>query len=96
MACGIPVVAPNSGGILSYANAENSWLCEPSAEALANAVRSVFVDPVRTRQTTCRARRTAEEHDWSVVTKQFFNLLDALHEQRWAAGGLLAQPSRRA
>jgi glycosyltransferase involved in cell wall biosynthesis len=94
MACGIPVVAPNSGGILSYAKAENSWLCEPSAEALAKAVRSVFADPIRTRQTTCRARRTAEEHDWSVITKQFFNLLDALHEQGWAAGGLLARRSR--
>lgn len=34
MASGLPVVAPNSGGVLSYANSENAWLADPSADGL--------------------------------------------------------------
>lgn len=89
MACGIPVVAPNSGGVLSYASEENAWLCEPSAKALAGEVRSVFVDADRTKLRVCRARRTAEEHDWTIVTKRFFDILDTLHYQGWAEDGLV-------
>jgi glycosyltransferase involved in cell wall biosynthesis len=91
MACGIPVVAPDSGGILSYANGRTAWLSKPTPEAMANAVRSVFDDPIRREETIRRARQTAEEHDWTIVTKRFFDLLDALHEHGWAAGGLLCK-----
>jgi len=96
MAAGIPVVAPNSGGVLTYANDDNAWLCEPSAEALAQAVRSVFDDAAETYRRICRARLTAVEHDWLVVAKRFFAILDTLHEQGWAADGLVAAPVVRA
>ena len=42
MASGLPVVAPRFGGVLSYANEDNSWLAEPSGESFADAVRQVF------------------------------------------------------
>jgi len=38
------------------------------------------------------AGRTAEEHDWKIVAERFFNILDTLHEQGWAADGLVAPP----
>ncbi|HXF43507.1 MAG TPA: glycosyltransferase, partial [Pyrinomonadaceae bacterium] len=41
MASGIPVVAPNSGGILSYANSENAWLVEPFAEKFVAAIEEI-------------------------------------------------------
>jgi glycosyltransferase involved in cell wall biosynthesis len=48
MASGLPLVAPNSGGILSYANDSNAWLTEPNARCFAAAVRdAVTNEPVR-------------------------------------------------
>ncbi len=41
MASGVPTVAPNAGGLLSYATNENMWLSEPSAEGFAAAVREI-------------------------------------------------------
>lgn len=41
MASGLPLVVPNAGGVLSYANTENAWLAEPNGEAFADAVRDV-------------------------------------------------------
>ena len=37
MASGVPIVAPNAGGILSYATDENIWLVEPTGENFASA-----------------------------------------------------------
>src|SRR5690606_25415039 len=45
MASGVPTVAPNSGGILSYATNENAWLVEPTGEAFAAAIREVLENP---------------------------------------------------
>lgn len=41
MASGVPTVAPNAGGILSYATTDNAWLVEPSGGAFATAVREI-------------------------------------------------------
>jgi glycosyltransferase involved in cell wall biosynthesis len=92
MACGVPVVAPNSGGVLSYASDETAWLYQPSAKGLARAVESVFADAVLLRRKVCAARRTAEMHDWSVVTKRFFDILDTLHRRGWVEESLVESP----
>jgi len=82
MACGVPVIAPNAGGVLSYANADNAWLCEPTPEGFASAVESVFADPAeRERRVGC-ARITAREHDWSLIAARYFELIDSLHWKR--------------
>ena len=47
MASGLPLVAPNSGGILSYANDENAWLVEPTAAAFAGAISDVLENEER-------------------------------------------------
>jgi glycosyltransferase involved in cell wall biosynthesis len=44
MASGLPVVAPISGGVLSYANEQNSWLVEANGQTFANSVRQIFDD----------------------------------------------------
>src|SRR6478672_1637263 len=44
LASGIPLVAPNAGGVLSYANNTNSWLTEPMGENYAAAIRSIFAN----------------------------------------------------
>ena len=45
MASGVPVVAPNAGGILSYATDENIWLVEPTGENFASAIQAIIENP---------------------------------------------------
>lgn len=91
MAAGVSVVVPNSGGVLSYANDDTAWLYRPSASGLADAVRAVFANRTLRERRLWRARQTAEQHDWRVITERFFSILDTLHQRGWAADGLVAQ-----
>lgn len=79
MATGVPLVAPRSGGILSYASDENAWLSHPTPEALADAALDVFRDEFTRQAKVQRARTVAENYDWTYVAARFFSLLDTLH-----------------
>lgn len=79
MASGLPLIVPNAGGVLSYANAENAWLADPSGERFGEAVRDVFSDDEVKWHRVLRARRTAESYAWDKVTTEFFKLYDRLH-----------------
>jgi alpha-1,6-mannosyltransferase len=82
MASGLPMVAPRAGGVLSYANDDNAWLSPPNPADFAAAVRSIFEDdPVRRRRLQ-NARATAQRHDWSLIARRYFDLLDSLHYAR--------------
>ena len=76
MASGIPVVVPNSGGVLTYATSSNAWVAEPTAPGFADAIRGAAAgDPARTRA----ARETAQQFRWDAVTKHYFELYDEIH-----------------
>jgi alpha-1,6-mannosyltransferase len=79
MASGLPVVAPISGGVLSYANEQNSWLAEPSGKSFANSVRRIFGDERERQSKVSRAMDTAGEFSWSRTTAHFFDLYDSLY-----------------
>jgi alpha-1,6-mannosyltransferase len=79
MAAGLPLVAPRSGGVLSYADQTNSWLAEANGEAFAAAVVSVFVDTGVRKDRLARAIWTTQRYTWESVTSQFFELYDELH-----------------
>jgi alpha-1,6-mannosyltransferase len=81
MAAGIPLIGPRSGGVLSYADDSNAWLCEPEAARFAEAVRAVFSDPAARKDRLGQARWTARRHRWADVAAQFFALYDELHRQ---------------
>jgi alpha-1,6-mannosyltransferase len=81
MAAGLPLVAPNAGGVLSYANVTNAWLAEPNGESFAAAARAVFNDPAARKDRLARARWTARQYQWRVVADSFFQLYDELIEQ---------------
>ncbi len=81
MASGVPVVAPNAGGVLSYATSDNSWLCDPTPEAFALEVLSIFANPVERDRRVRVARLTAEQHDWQLIAHRYFELIDSLHYQ---------------
>jgi alpha-1,6-mannosyltransferase len=79
MAAGLPLVAPRSGGVLSYADETNSWLAEANGEAFAAAVLSVFAEAAVRKDRLTRAFWTTQRYTWDSVTSQFFELYDELH-----------------
>ncbi len=94
MAAGTPLVAPDQGGVTSYADESNAWLARPDAEAFARAIEAACAQPELRSRKVLAARRTAEDFDWSRVTSRFLQLyreLGTMVSSPKAAAGL--QPS---
>lgn len=79
MAAGLPLVAPASGGLLTYANRQNAWLTEATPEAFATAIQSAMCDGEARREKIERGRKIAQAFCWSRVTERYFLLYDRLH-----------------
>lgn len=79
MASGVALVAPDAGGVLSYASDANAWVVPPTGERFAAAVQSVFADSALRERRLRAARQTAEAFTWDRVADQFFALYDELH-----------------
>lgn len=80
MASGVPTVAPKSGGILSYATDDNSWLVEPTGENFAAAVRSIVGDPDETRRRSENAVATAIANNRERSTDKLFATYDRMFD----------------
>jgi alpha-1,6-mannosyltransferase len=80
MASGAPTVAPNSGGILSYATNENAWLVEPNAKAFAAAIREVVEDPELRESKIKLALETARKNTREASTDLLFATYDRIYE----------------
>lgn len=79
MAAGLPLVAPRSGGVLTYANDNNAWLAAADGERFAAAVTAAFSgEALRNNKLACAAE-TADQYAWPKVSRRFFDLYDALH-----------------
>lgn len=81
MASGTPVIAPNSGGVLSYANNENAWIEEPAAEAYFAAVHDVLNHPEKRERKIQNAIETARNFSWEHSTDKLFQLYDDLYKE---------------
>ena len=81
MASGLPVAAPNAGGVLSYANAENAWLVEPTAEKFAGAVGDIFSEEALRIAKTSAALATAHKFTWAESTDALFAVYDKMHAE---------------
>lgn len=74
MASGLPLVAPNSGGVLSYANSENAWLVDPDAAAFALTIEELCeAESLRMRRVR-NALNTAENFRWGKIAASFLDL----------------------
>ena len=80
MASGVPTVAPNSGGILSYATNENAWLVEPTPEAFAAAIREVMDNEELRKSKVAEALKTANANTREASTDRLFATYDQLWE----------------
>ncbi len=80
MASGVATVAPNAGGILSYATNENAWLVEPTDERFADAIREVVSnDSIREDKVT-KALKTARANTREASTDRLFATYDRIYE----------------
>ena len=78
MAAGLALIAPDSGGVASYANSANAWLVRAEAGPMADCAREIRASPALTAAKTEAARQTAREFDWTVVTSRFLKLYEEL------------------
>jgi glycosyltransferase involved in cell wall biosynthesis len=79
MASGLPLVAPNSGGVTQYANEGNAWTVPATGESFEKAVREIASDPSRAHARAERALATAAGYGWAAVADSFLELYRALH-----------------
>ncbi len=81
MASGTPVIVPDSGGVLSYANDENAWIEEPVAENYFAAVMDILNNPEKRERKVTNAMETARNFSWEQSTDRVFQLYDDLYEE---------------
>lgn len=81
MASGAAVVAPNSGGILTYATPENCWLVEPTGQNYADAINEIFADPEKRSQKIANAIQTAKENDRETILGETFEFYERMCEE---------------
>jgi glycosyltransferase involved in cell wall biosynthesis len=80
MASGVPVVAPNAGGILSYATQDNIWLVEPTGENFASAIQEIIENPQRTKEKVENALQTARANTREKSTDNLLATYDRMYE----------------
>jgi len=92
MASGLPLIAPNSGGITAYANGENAWVVDPTVVAFLAALHEALSNaPLRTAKIKA-ALETARQFEWSRVAASFMDLYGELHGAAQNASGGLPGP----
>ena len=93
MASGLPLIAPNQGGVLSFANQANAWLAKPTGDEFARAARDVFAHRESRRSRCGLARKTAQNLSWNRVTSEHFALYDRLRNrfEQWQLGQYAAE-----
>ena len=78
MAAGLPVVAPDRGGVTTYASPANAWLAPATVRGFAEATLAAWADPAERERRRYQALCTAAAYQWSLVTGAFFDLYDDL------------------
>jgi len=80
MASGLPLVAPDSGGVISYANMRNAWTVNADVESFARAIEEVMANPSLAADKTAAALATAQEYRWDRVAQSYLELYAQLGE----------------
>jgi alpha-1,6-mannosyltransferase len=74
MASGVPLVAPDTGGLTSYADSANAWTVRPDVESFASAIEDVMASEDARLARVKNALRTAERNRWETVCPGFLDL----------------------
>lgn len=95
MASGVPVIAPNSGGILSYATNDNAWLMDPTGADFAAAVQQIIGDEQLLRSKTENAVNTARANTRERSTDRLFDTYDRIYEDFMRRRDLFIAPESK-
>jgi len=83
LACGVPVIASNVGGLPDFVNEDNGRLVPPKdVSALASALRQLISDPSLRRRLTANARLSVAEYDEQIVFARMLRILTELASDR--------------
>jgi alpha-1,6-mannosyltransferase len=78
MACGLPVVATNGGGVAELVDAETGILADPNnVGSLANAIEAIYERDLA-RMGEAARRKAAEHYDWNEILPQVLSRYDGL------------------
>jgi alpha-1,6-mannosyltransferase len=78
MACGLPIVATNGGGVAELVDADTGILAEPnSVDSLAGAIEAIFGRDLAEMGQAAR-RKAVERYDWNEILPQVLGRYDAL------------------
>jgi len=78
MACGLPVVATNGGGVAELVDQETGILAEPnSVDSLAGAIEAIYQRDMARMGQAARAK-AAGRYDWNEILPQVLGRYDAL------------------
>jgi glycogen synthase len=80
MASGVPTVAPEAGGVLTYATNDNVWLVEPKAESFADAIREIVGNEALRKLKVQKALETARSNTRDISTDRLFATYDRLYQ----------------
>lgn len=78
LASGLPLVAPDAGGVTTYATAETSWPAPADPASFAARVRQIFSDPDDRQRRVSRALASSQTYRWEAVARQFFTTYEQL------------------
>jgi alpha-1,6-mannosyltransferase len=78
MSAGLPVVAPDRGGVTTYATTANAWIAPATVHGFTHATLAAWADPAERERRRALGLRTAAAYQWPLVTGAFFDLYDDL------------------
>ena len=78
MACGLPVVAANGGGVAELVDRDTGILAEPnSVDSLAGAIEAIYQRDMA-RMGQAARRKAADRYDWDEILPQVLGRYDIL------------------
>jgi alpha-1,6-mannosyltransferase len=92
MASGLPLIAPNAGGVTTYANAQNAWIAPAEAAPFACAIAGVFAEDALRSARVQAARATAEHYRWQSATADFLRLYRELYMDGLGSVAAMTEP----
>jgi glycosyltransferase involved in cell wall biosynthesis len=83
MACGLPVVATDVGGIRDYVDESHARLVpRGDVEGMCDAIRDVLADRGLQSELAANSRRKALQYDWSLVADRLVKVYETIMQKR--------------